>query len=135
MSSFHYAAGEHQKDDIVIEVRERKWWRNDLEVGRSLFAFLRGSCHNHLSWSVYKLQLESVDHNLQVTKGILLCLPDVATLTDALRGHLLRSMLCASCAQWQCIAAGKSGSVSGRAKAAGCDETQGTFAGRQKSTW
>jgi len=32
-SNIHYAAGEHQKDAIVIEVRERKWWRNDLEVG------------------------------------------------------------------------------------------------------
>ena len=52
LSSFYYAAGEHQKDDVVIEVRERKWWRNDLEVGRSLFASLRGSCHMDLSWSV-----------------------------------------------------------------------------------
>ncbi len=51
------AAGEHQKDDIVIEVRERKWWRNDLEVGRNLSAFLRGSCRTHLSWSVYNLQM------------------------------------------------------------------------------
>lgn len=55
--SFHYGVGEHQTDDIVIEVQERKWWHNDLEVGRNLFAFLRGSCHFHLSWSVYKLQL------------------------------------------------------------------------------
>lgn len=30
----HHAttAGEQQTDDIILEVRERKWWRNDLEA-------------------------------------------------------------------------------------------------------
>lgn len=34
----HHAttAGEQQTDDIILQVRERKWWRNDLEVSFQL---------------------------------------------------------------------------------------------------